>query len=238
MKKNPLLSLVLTNALFVSLSSGSVLLEWSFASDAAETSNNVVQTTRDALMDDSFLNRGLGLNPDANNADANGPFTSKAQGSTTDAGYTTDIDTAMGNGQFVTFTVDSSTLFSIDSVAVNDFYGRSATGFKFQFFLFSSIDGFASGNQLASTASYGGDIFFDATVAANSAAYQNLAGPVEFRILTTGTEGASYIEHGFGTKGGDVDLVVMGTVPEPSTFAIFAGMLTLGFVLMRRRIRD
>lgn len=209
------------------------LLTWSFPGTWDETTDNVMQTSKDGGMADSFLVRGAGLNPDPNNSSADGPFTSKAQGADNEQQYTTDIDQAMTWGQYVSFTVENSGAdpFTIDSVDVNNFYSRSASPFKFEFFLFSDIDGFTSGNELAGTSSYGGNISFDAT---GNASYQNLTGPVEFRILTTGTEGNNYIEHGFGTKGGADDVVVSGAViPEPGTL-VLVGIALAGFLVSKK----
>jgi len=62
---------------------------------------------------------------------------------------------------------------------------------------------------------------------------QNLTTSVEFRFYFTGANPAADSE--FTNLTGD-DIVFTGTaIPEPSTFALFAGALGLSLVLLRRR---
>lgn len=65
-------------------------------------------------------------------------------------------------------------------------------------------------------------------------ALQNLTNPVSFQFVTatTGNFNASLEWDDIALNG------TVSAVPEPSTFAIFAGLLALGWVMFRRRLRD
>jgi hypothetical protein len=59
--------------------------------------------------------------------------------------------------------------------------------------------------------------------------FQNLSNPVTFQFAVATTNSTLNLEW---------DNITVTAVPEPSTYAIFAGLLALGVVMLRRRLRD
>jgi hypothetical protein len=80
------------------------------------------------------------------------------------------------------------------------------------------------------TDNYGSIAFYDPNDLNSIAASFNYTGNVDF-----GSIGVTY---GAGTTGGSIDSLTLTQVPEPSTYALLAGLATLGLVALRRRMRE
>lgn len=187
----------------------------SFAGDEASASGTML-----ANMEASTLTRGAGLNASGNGGRFNGN------------NFDTALADSISNNDYFTFSLQASSTygFSLSSMVFN--WQASGTGPQ-SFALYSSVTGFTDGDELDSWASVGNST--QTATLSGVTALQNVAGPIEFRVVGYG---ASSTGGTGGFEGTGDDIVVNGTVqaiPEPATMSLL-GLGALAMIL-RRKIR-
>ena len=145
---------------------------------------------------------------------------------------TVNLSTTLTNATYLSFTFTPASGFSLsmDSLTFGAFAGGSSTR---SFYVFSSLSGFTTADPLLSvTYSASGTVINNYSITLSGMpAYQNVTGPVEFRIYDQAGGTSSSIEIGN-------NIILNGTVsaiPEPSTYAALVGGFSLTIVALRRR---
>lgn len=135
--------------------------------------------------------------------------------------------TALSNNSFVQFTITplSGGILNLDEISFDGARGGSSTPRGFG--LASSVDSFATviGSHDMATARAGGLLTYSFDLSAP--AFQGITTPITFRVLVYAPGTGNSVEMN--------SLSVLGTIPEPSTYAAIAGALALGLVAYRRR---
>lgn len=236
---------LLISALFVTAASyGQTLISWDVSTielDVGYTAPYAVAGVAAANVEGGNLTLGSGVNPTTSAAQ----YGFKVEG----GNEQTTLTGAISNNHYIQFTVTAAA-GNVLNLSSLDFNGEtSATGAD-DIAVMTSVDGFTSGNQIASLTGRhvvgAGDFDTDASgfgsaISLSASKYQNLSS-ITFRIYgwnTTSGSGTTYIRNLGGT---DADLVINGTtaasaVPEPSTYALIFGAATLGFCVYRRRAK-
>lgn len=166
------------------------------------------------------------------------------------AGWTsTTSAAAISAGDFVTFSVEPALGFSASFSSLTLDYRRSGSGpdngliqFQIGSGSYSDITAFS----YTSSASAGATL--PSVDLSSVAALQNVSDLVTFRIVNYrvaagGAAGGTWYVFNVGSDAGVSDLLIEGSinatpVPEPSTYAGFAGALLLGFGVWRRSRRS
>jgi len=152
----------------------------------------------------------------------------------TDIGGTNDFACGGFGSSTLSFTVQAEAGWQLDinsfvfqGLGVNPAYGP--TGYA----IYSSLDGFAnaliSGSLVGQTE--GQRYNYDAGLTA-----QNLTGPLELRLVSTGRDGLPASAWLLDNLRLDVTVETAGTVPEPASLALVLAAL-LGAGAARRRVR-
>ena len=234
---------LLISALFLTTASyGQTLISWDVSTielDVGYSAPYTVAGTAAANVDGGNLTLGSGVNPTTSAAQ----YGFKVGG----GNEQTTLAGAISNNHYIQFTVTAATGYILNLSSL-DFNGETSGTGSDDIAVLTSVDGFTSGNQIASltgrhvvaTGDFDTDASgFGSVISLSASKYQNLSS-ITFRIYgwnTTSGSGTTYIRNLGGT---DADLTINGTtavsaVPEPSTYALIFGAATLGFVIYRRR---
>jgi hypothetical protein len=142
-----------------------------------------------------------------------------------------DDATALANNTYWTVTITPNAGFQLNLTSLVFDEARGGGSMPRGWSLYNSIDGFALANRLATNASVQTQrpTFGPATVNLNLPRFQNLTGPITFRmyVFTPGTGQSVEFDN----------MVLNGTVtaiPEPGSLAL-AGMGVAGWLALRRR---
>ena len=192
----------------------------------------IVGTTSDSGIDVAALSLGAGVNSTTSNNQYGFKITN-SNSQTTLAG-------ALANDHYLQFSISAATGYTLNLTNL-EFKGQASSTGATGVAILSDIAGFTDTSAIA-TISTGANATggfdtdssgFGSAIDLSDASYQNIASAT-FRIYgwgSTSSSGATYIRSLSGN-----DLVINGTVvPEPSTYALLAGLLGLTFVMLQRR---
>lgn len=148
---------------------------------------------------------------------------------------------AITAGHYITFTVQAASGYQLNLNGGSfdfawDPSGNASTRVD-QVALFSSVDGFTSGSEIASISTIDDSPWAARTSIFNitGSQFDGLTSPVEFRLYlwnggTPDLPAAAQALEGVSSLNGSIV-----AVPEPSAYALFGGLLALGACLIRRR---
>ncbi|MDQ8206312.1 PEP-CTERM sorting domain-containing protein [Coraliomargarita sp. SDUM461003] len=239
--KTPIVALVSGVFILPFAVHGSVLAEYTFGvpSTASSASSDL---DSDSIA--SVFTAGAGLDsgsigfsstaPSNAGAAAAAPYVRYVRGNTTG---NTEADAINGDDYF-SFTITPDASFEVNLTSLIFDYSANGSGSSGQntasFFLRSEVDGYATniGITVSATAGVTAADYQRQTISLTDAAFQGLSGSTEFRIYLYQTQDSS----------GDVarlDNVTLNgslsAIPEPSSFALLAGICGLTSVIVRRR---
>lgn len=144
---------------------------------------------------------------------------------------TVDLATTLTNGTYVSFTLtpDEDRAIALESLTFGAYAAGASTR---SFYVFSSVTGFDAGDVLLSetySATSTGVLPYSISLS-SLPGFQHLTEAVEFRIyVQTPATGASINFSNIMVNGS------LSAVPEPSSAALLAGVVSLGLVALRRR---
>lgn len=235
---------LLLSVLFVTATSyGQVLIGWDVSAIELDDGSHSAPYTIAGVAAANISGGDLTLGSGVNSSTSAGEYGFKISG----ANEQTTLAGAITENHYIQFTLlaDSGFVFNLTSLEING--QTSATGAD-DIAVMTSVDGFTSGDQIASLSGRHvvgtGDFDTDASgfgsaIDLSGAGYQNLTS-LTIRLYgwnTTSSSGTTVIRN----LSGD-DLVINGTtavsaVPEPSTYALIFGAAALGFCVYGRRAR-
>jgi hypothetical protein len=146
-----------------------------------------------------------------------------------------DTAAAFANNGFFSFTVTPDSGFEMDLTRLDFLVATGGTSETRNYeILFNGTTSLAGPTSPIGTRADGKAGMDVVSIDLSSiSALQNLTNPVSFQFVTatTGNFNASLEWDDIALNG------TVSAVPEPSTFAIFAGLLALGWVMFRRRLK-
>jgi hypothetical protein len=146
-----------------------------------------------------------------------------------------DTAAAFANNGFFSFTVTPDSGFEMDLTSLDFLVATGGTSETRNYeILFNGTTSLAGPTSPIGTRADGKAGMDVVSIDLSSiSALQNLTNPVSFQFVTatTGNFNASLEWDDIALNG------TVSAVPEPSTFAIFAGLLALGWVMFRRRLK-
>lgn len=201
------------------------IVAWEISGSTSSTVNPEPADLLGAYLDSASLTLGSGLTSSATaNTFGGSGFNS------------TSLASAIAANQYLSFTLTPSAGHAVSISSLSFLTGVSAAVSNFHGELLSSATGFASGNALHSYSFSSTTAPLQSITLSGHSALQNATSAIEFRIYgwrdTTGTS-----TFRIRSLSGN-DLVINGSVsavPEPSTYAVLFGALTLAAVVVRRR---
>jgi hypothetical protein len=133
---------------------------------------------------------------------------------------------ALTTTDYFTWTLTPAAGYQLDLVSFS-YTGQASASGPTTFAFRSSIDSF--------TANIGTPTVSGTTITLSSSAFQGLTGPIEFRLYGWNASGATgtFSVNDFTFNG----TLSASAIPEPSTYAAMAGLLTLGAAAVRRHRR-
>ena len=198
---------------------------YTFASSSLASSDTNPDSTASAIT------AGTAFNGTVANTTYGNPTPSLAVVSTLTTGANSQAGAVTANQYFsFTLTPNAGTPLSLSTLSFD--YANYSTDGTYPtegFFVRSSVDSFAANTAagVTSTAASAG-AFATSTISLGAAAFQNLTGPVEFRVYVfDGTTQA--------TRGAVIDNITVTNVPEPTTYAALLVGVGLAGAAYRRR---
>jgi hypothetical protein len=199
--------------------------------------NSIVLTSAssDANVSDSGITGGGGLDVFRvrNPASAYDSFVLL----TSDNADSANTAEALTNGAFFSFTVAPDSGYEMDLTSLDFLVARGGTTGDRTYEVRSSLTGTTSlaGPSVPVGVRSGGTSGMDSiSIDLTGVSFQDLSSAVTFTFFSyEDTSGNLSLEWDDITLNGSV-----AAVPEPSTFAVFAGLMALGLVMWRRRLRD
>jgi len=226
MKKaqNTLMKTILFSIFLFQLANAIVLIGYNFNDGTLDTSN------QDASVTVTTFTQGPGLTPPD-------PTTGEIGGDLDEIGivHNTSQATAISSGDYfsIDLTIDSAFEADLSSLTFNVTSNHVSRGIR-EYAIFSSIDGFTTAVASNSVTHTGTQL---QTIDLSAAQFQNINGPVEFRIyLYDGGTGGSPSSTDRDTFFDDFTLnalAISSAVPEPTSLTL----LGLGgfFLLIKRK---
>lgn len=143
----------------------------------------------------------------------------------------TDDATALANDTYWAVTVTPNSGFRVSLTNLVFDVARGGASMPRGWSFYTSVDGFALANRLATNPSVQSQrpTFAPATVDLSAARFQNLTGPITFRMYIFTPDGGQSVEYD--------NMVLNGTVtviPEPGSLAL-VGAAASGWLVLRRR---
>ena len=240
--KNNILITISLAVITASSSQADILSAWDISGielDAAPFGSSPYTfsaTTLDSNVNSSALSLSSTVNPSTSASQ----YGFKVSGGS----ETASLASAITAGHFLEFSITAASGFVLNLTSIEILGASSGTGAD-DVAILSSVAGYSSGNELASLTGIAGvtggfdtdTSGFGSAINISSSAYQEITSAT-FRIYGWNTSAGAGVTNIRNLSGND--LVINGTtaaapVPEPSSYALLVGMLTLGFVASRRR---
>ncbi|GAB5560205.1 MAG: hypothetical protein SynsKO_18520 [Synoicihabitans sp.] len=163
-----------------------------------------------------------------------------------DDGVSATLATAISDGNYFEFTLTAATGYELTLTSIEMNGGATSSGAA-NVALLSSVDGFNDSSAIATaTEVNSGTGGFDTdssgfgnSITLSGAQYEGLQA-ISFRIYGWNISSGSGVTNLRSLSGDDLEVfgtVSVSAVPEPSTFALLAGLGALGMVASRRRGR-
>jgi len=207
------------------------LVEYTFATNTSPTTTGTNVASQNYSVPGSFSG---GTIAHTTGSGGNVYYTRNATGAPTSQAE------ALTNTFYSSFTLSADSGFALDLDQLSFQYGGttpSDRSFTANFFLRSSVDSFATdlgSFSLAIPLNTSAPLYASGAVDLTGAAFQGITGNVTFRIYSFGTLDNPQFSTASRARIDTVSLTGV-VIPEPTTWALLAGALTVTVILRRRR---